>query len=551
MRVVRAHLSLDCSRRERTVYRMRRRFGCILALVALTLTAAPAGADSSSSDSATVASEIESGEIYEFSELAVPTELVLPDGGTVIDDLTGRVVALRGKTNTPDEVRIQLPQLPVGTFTVAIGAGTATLRVTPEAGAPVELDRRGGRVVPLLLSTAVLLLVLAMVLRVRGRSRLFALLLLPVAALPMLYGDSEAKTVASWESCAAYLTPEPRETELLRRNCKVRFLLEMLRDDGSGSAHVEKYMRQATDPACHEVAHLVGFYFSRTNPDPLVASKALLPGCDDGMAHGVLEALALFNDDEQFLATTAELCGQLPGGAMRRTCSHGLGHAMLWRTNGDLAKSRELCLRTEDLRESGQTEAFARKVLPVTNEVFSHRDECFSAAIMEWADRWEFERRTGRTGAFLHATEEPMDVCLPEGLTELFYVGCYLGTNYRTRNASEAAYRCNEYSKYPVSCFAVIGDNLVLFLEANLGTELTEIRALEHARICARADDPLAGGACAAALSHRYILNTRDMSSGNRLCAKLGSGLRTDCRRGLEIAASTLRGRGFDIAVSS
>lgn len=234
---------------------------------------------------------------------------------------------------------------------------------------------------------------------------------------------------------------------------------------------------------------------------------------------------------------------------MRRTCSHGLGHAMLWRTNGDLAKASDLCLRTVDLREGGQTEAFARKVLPVTDDVFSHRDECLSAAVMEWSDRWEFERRVGRPGSLIPELEEPMDVCLREGLTEIFYVGCYLGTNYRTRDAGEAARRCNETAAYPVSCFATIGDNLVLFTEANLGEELTEVRALAHAGACSLAEDPRASDACAAALSHRYLLNTRDGTKGESLCANVEPGLRDGCRRGLWIAADTLRGRGLEISL--
>lgn len=529
---------------------MRRRLGFLLALGALVFTAVPVAAEYSNGDTTTRFVTVESGKVYEFSELAAPTDLTLKGRGRIVDDLTGRVIALRGVENTPEGSSLVLPQLPVGTFTVETGSGRAVLRIIPEAGTPIELDQPDGRVVPLLLSTAVLLLVLALVLRIRGRTRLLALTLLPLAGAPLLYDDQEPQAVSSWESCAAYLTPEPRETELLRRNCKVRFLLGMLGEDGTGAAAVETYMRQATDPVCHEVAYLVGFYFSRTNTDPLVAARALLPGCDDGMAHGVLEALSLFNDDEKFLQITAELCDRFPGGVMRRTCSHGLGHAMLWRTNGDLGKAHDLCMRTADLREGGQTEAFARKVLPVTDDVFSHRDECLSASIMEWADRWEFERRVGRPGSLLPELEEPMDVCLREGHTEIFYIGCYLGTNYRTRDAGEAARRCNESTAYPVSCFATIGDNLVLFTEANLGVELTESRALGHAGTCSLAEDPRAGDACAAALSHRYLLNTRDGTKGESLCAKLESGLRDGCGDGLRIAADTLRGRGLEIALT-
>ena len=531
---------------------MRRKPGfLLLALLVLVALPGTAGADSSGTGSAGGSVDVDVDGVYEFSELAAPIELVLPGKGRVVDDLTGRVIALRAEHPDPAGTRVLLPQLPVGTYTLETSAGDAVLRITPEAGTPIELDQdRTGRAVPFLLSAAVLLLAVALFLRVRHRARFAALLLLPAGLLPLVYEADTGDDVSSWESCAAYFTPDARETELLRRNCKVRFLLGMLGEDGSGAPKVEAYMRQAADPVCHEVAHLVGFYFSRTSPDPEVALKALLPGCDDGMAHGVLEALSLFHDDEGFLDVTDRLCGRYPVGVMRRTCSHGLGHAMLWRTNGNLDLARDLCMRTEDLREDGQTEAFARKVLPVTDEMFSHRDECFSAAVMEWADRWEFERRVGRPGSLLPELEEPMDVCLEEGRTEIFYIGCYLGTNYRTRDAAAAADRCNDIAAYPVSCFAVVGDNLVLFLEANLGAELTEMRALGHARACSRADSDEASTACAAALAHRYLLNIRDLGKGESLCAKVETRLADGCGAGLRIAAETLRGRGVDLSGS-
>lgn len=525
---------------------MRKHLGLLCGLAVLLLPATPLRADAESDAEPVGPVVIAAGETYEFSELAVPGELVVTGDGRIVDDLTGRTVAVRSRETTDGGTRLVLPQLPVGTFTIETDDGAATIRITPEAGRPIELDLPGGKVVPLLVSTAVVLLVLALAVRLRGRNRLYALLLLPLALLPALYGGrSGRQEVPSWESCAAYQANIPRETDLLRRNCKVRYLLGILGEDGSGAAATETFMRRATDPACHEVAHLAGFYFSRTNPDPLVAARALLPGCDDGMAHGVLEALSLFNDDEEFMATTGELCDRFPGGSMRRTCSHGLGHALLWRTNGDLGTARELCMRTTDLREGGQTEAFARKVLPVTDEVFSHRDECFSAAVMEWSDRWEFERRANRPGSLRPELTEPMDVCLAKGMTEIFYVGCYLGTNYRTRDAEKAAGRCNEVAEYPVSCFATIGDNLVLFTEANLGVELTEAVALGHAGACGLAEEPAAAGACAAALAHRYLLSVRDLGRGEHLCANMDADLREGCREGLGIAVDTLRGRGL------
>lgn len=492
---------------------------------------------------------LEAGSAYEFSELAVPTQVrIAGDTVRIEDTLSGRLLVARGAENAGDGLRVRIPQLPVGTFTIRTGNGTATVNVVPEAGVPVELDGTTGRPSRLPALAALLGSGALVVVALRRKKR--ALLILPVLAgvgALFLLQDGERNDVESWESCAANLGRSPRETELLRRNCKVRFMLGMLGEDGSGAEKTEKYMRSVVDPVCHEVVHLVGFYFSRMNPDPEIAARAMLPGCEDGMVHGVLEALSMFNDDRGFIATADETCGSYPSARMRKTCAHGIGHATLWRTNGDLEKAWELCATTTDRVEEGHTEAFARKVLPLQQTTFSSRDECHAASVMEWSDRWEFERRAGTTRTLLPELDEPMDVCDVEGFSELFYVGCYLGTNYRNRDPVEAADRCNDRAPHLISCFATIGDNLVLFAESNLGVPLTRQIAIEHSRACSLAREDAAADACAAALSYRYLLNVRDLLRGEDLCDAIADGVSAGCDYGLLVAREQLENRGLDL----
>jgi hypothetical protein len=527
----------------------RRAFGVYLLLPLLLLSVAQLARGIGADAEGTL---LEPGERRVFSELAVPTRFLVEGESFVVEDtLSGRTIVAREIVDEGETLRVDVPQLPVGTFRVKTDDGMVEIDVVPEAGTPVELDGTSvGVPLPAFLGAAAIALVLgwALLRSRRGRKILLVPLLggAGVLAFLLLRGGDPVR-VASWESCAANLGGSPRETELLRRNCKVRFMLDMLEEDGSGAARTEEYMRTVIDPVCHEVVHLVGFYFSRMNPDPAVVERAMLPGCEDGMVHGVLEALSMFHDDRQFVAIVDETCGNFPTARMRKTCAHGLGHATLWRTNGDLQKAWDLCMTATDRREEGHTEAFARKVLPLTQTTFSSRDECHSASVMEWSDRWEFERRVGDTRNLLPEVAEPMDVCDVDGFSELFYVGCYLGTNYRNRDAVEAAERCNVRAPYPVSCFATVGDNLVLFAESNLGTPLTHRIAVDHSRACTLAEDPDAAEACSAALSYRYLLNVRNLERGEELCAALPDVLRGGCAKGLRIAREQLSERGLEL----
>jgi hypothetical protein len=442
-----------------------------------------------------------------------------------------------------------VPQLPVGTYRVLLDNNQATLEVRPEAAEPVELTGLTPHTPrsPALIAVVVAAVILIVVLLRSSRFLLALVLAVATVVTSSVLVPSPTRPNGTWETCLSIMEGTPRERDLARRNCKVRTLLEMLGPRAENREEVESFLENNTDSICHEVAHLAGFYFSRVTPDPATASRAMMKGCNDGMAHGVLEALSLFNDDDEFLRVTNDMCAGFSDLQMQRTCAHGLGHATVWRTNGNLESAAEICMRTTDTRTYGMTFMFGRPTLPLTDGTFSSQAECISAATMEWADRWEFERREGATRTLIPELEEPMDACIREGLPETFYVGCYLGTSYRNRDTVEAAKRCNFVAPYPVSCFAALGDNLSLFTEANLGRELSPAIVVEFSSACLLANDRDAAEACSAAVAYRHMLDIKDVGYMTDLCADFDTILLQDCMRGTALARDVLLSRGYPV----
>ncbi len=515
-------------------------------LLATGIAAPPAAAEGVSTPAGERELILQPDSVVVAGELAYPTVLRYPGADpTVLDLLSGRVVQPRSLEDAEPGTWIRVPQLPVGSYRVDGSAGSMSFRIDPESGEPVEisgLDSRTGSGfpwwVPLLALPGIALL------RRRRAALLLALPVLLLAGALSLTRPDPSRSL-TWQECDLLGASGGREQELLRRDCKVRYLLTTLGPDASGNREVATFMTTVTDQGCHEVAHLAGYYFSRINPDVDVARRAMLLGCNDGFAHGVLEALAVFTSDTGFVETTNEICESFEDQAYRRTCAHGVGHAMLWRTGGDLMETWDLCGTIRDERSDDMDVLFNR--FKLTDTRYSSRAECKSASIMEWSDRWRFEQFAGTSTVLSPVLEEPMDICIPGPGSvdldeEMFQVGCYLGTNFRTRNPEKAAARCNEVAPYPVSCFAALGDNLAQFAPYGIGEREYFELARTIGQACTTAIEEAASFACARHLSYRFRVSVRSGSESAKLCSVLPARLGPGCVDGQRFAEDVLAG---------
>lgn len=500
----------------------------VLTLLALLLGVLCWGSPVSADDGSDVSDRelvLDPAAVVLVSELAYPTVLRYPGFDPVVRDLiSGRVVVPRSVEVSGSVTLLRVPQLPVGRFEVSGSAGVARFDVTPEYGEPVELTgvTYAGRSwwwLPLLAAPGLLFL-----------RRRFLLVGVPAVVLLAggLYIAAPGERLdADWSECDLLRDDNFRVQELSRRDCKVRYALGVLGPDGSGAPRVQTLLDTTVDQSCHEVVHQVGYYFSRMNADVAVSSRAMLLGCDDGMVHGVLEARGLFRSDEEFLRDVDEVCADSDDVRFRRTCAHGVGHAMFWRTGADLDQTWSLCDRIRDERSDDLEILFNRFILADTR--YSSRAECKSASVMEWADRWGFERINGVPTVLSPVLEEPMDVCRRYELEEMFQVGCYLGTNYRSDDPVKAALRCEEGAPYPVSCFAALGDNLGRFALNDLDgvDDAGYLRlALSVGDACMLAGGDDAAFACARHLAFRYFVSVQKEQAASRFCAQLPGGFR-------------------------
>jgi hypothetical protein len=129
----------------------------------------------------------------------------------------------------------------------------------------------------------------------------------------------------------------------------------------AGIARASEEYPQAFLEQCHRAAHYLGEYAGETIPDVDAALAIGTPFCQFGYYHGVMEGYA---------RVTPTLFEELPDLCIRvdnnitstayAECSHALGHAIVTRTENDVAEGIEYCrrLETRDERKACATGIF-------------------------------------------------------------------------------------------------------------------------------------------------------------------------------------------------
>lgn len=464
-----------------------------------------------------------------YREYVTPAHLDIPGAFTttdvtLFDDLTGLEVPLAGKGVTVANytARVHLPQLPPGTFTLAYPGGERRLTVLAFDGTlgPVTADPTRPWALYALASA---LLVLAVTARRRK-----VLLLPTLGAAALLLGlasfdtDGDGDLLTEWTACEGANAGAKDQL-----SCKIAALTGRL-ERGEYDA-VRSAVSRTNDPACHEITHRSSYHIWRTTRDETKAARMLIPGCDDGLIHGISESMATFATDEEFPALLDAFCSVTDEAFVRGACFHGGGHAAVWRTNGNLTASFALCER-----------------FPVEGLEYDIVSECKGSAIMEWSERWTRERAQG--GAILQPRiDEPMQLCVYGPANELFRLGCYLGTNFRTGDARAAAEWCTENETFLASCFAALGENLPYFETPMTTIPLTLERGLNHLRACALAPDEVTREACVRSAVRVYSVMRLSHREGGLLCEKVEPTDLAACREGVADAEERLATRGLTL----
>lgn len=172
---------------------------------------------------------------------------------------------------------------------------------------------------------------------------------------------------------------------------------------------------------CHDVAHEAARYQVAVSGSALASIDGLQARCGNGFAHGAIEGAARVLTTEAFTAEFTALCAadQWGTGPDREECSHGLGHAAMFRFNARLDESRDLCLTLSDR---------------------DHQADCLGGMAMSAAD-W-FGNMLARI-----APESSPSAALPPGMSSLedFLGFCFAGPLSSMRTSAGSV---------PRDCFA-------------------------------------------------------------------------------------------------
>ncbi len=484
-----------------------------------------------------VAAADEENDTLVFEEYVVPATIELPEGTpetakvVLTDTLTGLDVPLAGIgiSSTGGRTVAHIPQLPPGEFLLSWPGGSRNIEVeSPGSGTayiaePGTNDRGTATVILLLGASAAV--VVGLLLRRRGR-------LVTIAAVIAIGGGATLAAFAlsggsggaarDWETCNF---EQDANQQLL---CKSSYLVGEF--ENGRYADVAALMSTNRDPMCHDVAHRTSFHIWRTTRDADLAAKLLIPGCDDGLIHGVAESIATFTADRDLADELIAFCTSAKEQFQIRACLHGGGHATIWRTNGDLEQAWEICREIpRDLVDS-----------------YDASEECMGSAVMEWADRWSTQKRQGKR-LVRPDLDEPMALCLDGPDTHTFRQGCYLGTNHRTGDAAHAANWCLERETQTAACFSAVGENLPYFETPQTAIKLTPDRALHHAQACGLAPDDVAKEECARAMSRVFTIMNVSKTLGMEVCDAIRDDLRPGCLAGIKEAELKYEQRGLTL----
>ena len=199
--------------------------------------------------------------------------------------------------------------------------------------------------------------------------------------------------------------------------------------------------------ACHKLTHYLGQgAYTRLQSVPAVYASCNMT-CGGGCYHGALEAYfgSRFGkqydtaDDKVLVAATVTICGKkenYPQKGLYHQCIHGLGHALMFITDGDLPRSLRFCdaLSSDDQRL------------------------CYAGAFMENAG--STTDNLAHPARFL-AEDDPFYPC--DALPEKYLHTCYTlqsihFTIISKYDFTKAADLCNRVpDPYHVDCFLALG----------------------------------------------------------------------------------------------
>lgn len=212
------------------------------------------------------------------------------------------------------------------------------------------------------------------------------------------------------------------------------------------------FEKNETDPNffqyCHTTLHFLGrelYKVKKNTKDSLsLCTSACFQGCNHGVLEGYLEEKGVSNDNDVALRDEiVKICGQgenYEKQELYNECLHGLGHALMFVTDGELPRSLYLCDSLDDQKK---------------------RDWCYSGSFMENSTS---STNIDHPSKYLKA-EDPLYPCniLEEKYLDMCYTlqGLYYAdlTEHDVKKTAELCQKVPQ--NYKIGCFRAIGQGQV------------------------------------------------------------------------------------------
>jgi len=197
---------------------------------------------------------------------------------------------------------------------------------------------------------------------------------------------------------------------------------------------------------CHELMHYLGWVAYKKEKSLSETFLVASGKCDSGMYHGIIEEY--INEakvdyaSKEFIDIITNACSFIESreSAIKSICHHGLGHALMFITENDLASSLDYCNHLEN----------------------GWASSCFGGALMENIETKGVSNTGGHVKEFAYKADDPDYPCnvLKDDYKNYCYV--YRGVFEASKGEFDQAFKkcLNISAGYQSRCFWGVGNNI-------------------------------------------------------------------------------------------